>query len=161
MVVGFQLSVKSFDNSNSRDRKVAYPPYQGNKERVGVENPSYKRCSTRSQSTNVPTSADEKICGSGGLNLRRIYPIASWAETGGSGTTPAIRLLRPFVTLLDFPEKSSAITTLFKISDISNEMCDILKTALASNRWQCRGSGQGLLLPNHSINGFYGCRKVL
>ena len=48
------------------------------------------------------------------------------------GATPAIRLLRPLVTLPDFPEKSSVITTLFKISDISNEICDILKTALAS-----------------------------
>ncbi|MDE0088817.1 MAG: hypothetical protein OXU23_24065 [Candidatus Poribacteria bacterium] len=92
----------------------------------------------------MPTSANKKICEVWRFEFSDAYnPIASWAETGGSGTTPAIRLLRPLVTLLDFPEKSSTITTLSKISDISNEMCDILKTALASLDWQCRVRDRG------------------
>ena len=70
-----------------------------------------------------------------------VSPIASRVETGGSGTTPAIRLQRLFVILPDFPEKPSKITTLFKISDTSMKIYDIIKPALATQPWQCRGSG--------------------
>ena len=53
-----------------------------------------------------------------------------------------------------FREKPSKITTLLKTSCTSGVMCDILKHALATQSWQCRGSGQLPLLPNHSIMDF-------
>ena len=68
--------------------------------------------------------------------------------------TPVIRLQRPFGIIQDFPKKTSKITTLLKISCISREMYDILKHALATQSWQCRGSGQLPLLPNPSIMDF-------
>ena len=98
------------------------------------------------------------VCGS--CVFRRI-PNCQWAETGGSGIYPS----NPSPTSIRndtyfSEEKHVKITTLFKISSISSEICDILKHALATHSWQCRGSGQLQLLPNHH-NGFYGYQRVI
>ena len=48
---------------------------------------------------------------------------------------------------------------LFKISNTSTRICDILKHALATHSWQCRGSGQLQLLPNHTILDFTDAKR--
>ena len=50
---------------------------------------------------------DKKIVVFGRCIFRRIHPIASWVETGGSGTTPIIRLQGPFVRIQGLPKKPS------------------------------------------------------
>ena len=40
------------------------------------------------------------------VNSQTHTHIARWAETGGSGTTPTIRLLRPLAILPDSPKKT-------------------------------------------------------
>ena len=80
----------------------------------------------------------------GGLDVvfSDAYPIARGVETGGSGNhlgNPSPTSIRNHTW---FSEKRHVkITTLFKISETSNEICDILKHALATYPWQCRGSG--------------------
>ena len=108
---------------------------------------------TRLQSRDAPRSGIKK---SGYLDVvfSDAYPIASGAETGGRGIYPG----NPSPTSVRndtyfSEEKHVKITTLSKISTISSEICDILKHALATHSWQCRGSGQLQLLPNHH-NGF-------
>ena len=91
-----------------------------------------------------------------------VSPIASRVETGGSGTTPAIRLQRLFVILPDFPRKTEAQLQrcLIKISDTSMKIYDIIKPALAT----CLGSAavrESRTLAEPPIIGFYGCRHIV
>ena len=61
---------------------------------------------------------------------------------GGRGVYPGNPPPTSIRKVTRYSEENQAnITTLFKISYISNGMYDIIEPALAIRAWQCRGSG--------------------
>ena len=109
---------------------------------IWYTSPTKHTRSTRATGIDARSSANEKIYGVWTLNSQTQTQLPDGRRREIEGSISAIRLLRPLVNDTRFSEKNQVKSRrLFKISETSNDIYDILKPALAIQTWQCRGWG--------------------